>query len=67
MYILCAKFNPLLLTNGLAVKNLLLSDKTVLKNLLLNEKSVVKSLLLNTVHYHILLNIKSNNHVQIKQ
>jgi hypothetical protein len=47
MYLVCAKFDPSLLTNGLAVKNLLLSDKTVLKNLLLNEKPVVKSLLLN--------------------
>src|SRR5215469_9893944 len=47
MYLVCAKFDPSLLTNGLAVKNLLLSDKTVLKNLLLNEKSVVKSLLMN--------------------
>ena len=47
MYLVCAKFDPSLLTNGLAVKNLLLSDKTVLKNLLLNEKPVVKSLLMN--------------------
>ena len=47
MYLLCSKFDPSLLTNGLAVKNLLLSDKTVLKNLLHNEKPVVKSLLLN--------------------
>jgi hypothetical protein len=47
MYLVCAKFDPSLLTNGLAVKNLLLSDKTVLKNLLHNEKPVVKSLLLN--------------------
>jgi hypothetical protein len=47
MYLVCAKFDPSLLANGLAVKNLLLSDKTVLKNLLLNEKPVVKSLLLN--------------------
>jgi hypothetical protein len=47
MYLICAKFDPSLLTNGLAVKNLLLSDKTVLKNLLLNEKPVVKSLLVN--------------------
>jgi hypothetical protein len=47
MYLICAKFDPSLLTNGLAVKNLLLSDKTVLKNLLHNEKPVVKSLLLN--------------------
>jgi len=47
MYVVCAKFDPSLLTNGLAVKNLLLSDKTVLKNLLHNEKPLVKSLLLN--------------------
>ena len=47
MYLVCAKFDPSLLTNGLAVKNLLLSDKTVLKNLLHNEKPLVKSLLLN--------------------
>jgi hypothetical protein len=47
MYLICAKFDPSLLTNGLAVKNLLLSDKTVLKNLLHNEKPIVKSLLLN--------------------
>ena len=47
LYLICAKLDPSLLTNGLAVKNLLLSDKTVLKNLLLNEKPVVKSLLLN--------------------
>ena len=47
--VLCAKLDPSLLTNGVAVKNLLLSDKTVLKNLLHNEKPVVKSLLLNNV------------------
>jgi hypothetical protein len=47
MYLVCAKFDPSLLTNGLAVKNLLLSDKAVLKNLLLNDKPVLKSLLLN--------------------
>ena len=47
MYLVCAKLDPSLLTNGAAVKNLLLSDKTVLKNLLHNEKPVVKSLLLN--------------------
>jgi hypothetical protein len=47
MYLICAKFNPSLLTNGLAVKNLLQSDRTVLKNLLLNERPVLKSLLLN--------------------
>jgi hypothetical protein len=47
MYLVCAKFDPSLLTNGLAVKNLLLSDKIILKNLLLNEKPVVKTLLLD--------------------
>src|SRR5215471_13414915 len=47
MHVICAKLDPLLLTNGAAVKNLLLSDKTVLKNLLHDEKPVVRSLLLN--------------------
>ena len=47
MYVVCAKFDPSLLTDGLAVKNLLLSDKTVLTNLLHNEKPLVKSLLMN--------------------
>src|SRR5215831_4036895 len=47
MYLVCSKFDPSLLTNGLAAKNLLLSDKTVVKNLLLNDRSVLKSLLLN--------------------
>ena len=59
MYLVCAKFDPSLLTNGLAVKNLLLSDKTVLKNLLLNEKPVVKSLLLN--HATALKSLTANN------
>jgi hypothetical protein len=45
-YLICAKLDPSLLTNGLAVKNLLLSDKTVVKNLLMNERPVLKSLLL---------------------
>jgi hypothetical protein len=49
MYLVCAKFDPSLLSNGLAVKNLLLNEKTVLKNLLLNEKPIVKGLLLNNV------------------
>jgi hypothetical protein len=47
MYLVCEKFDPLLLNNGAAVKGLLLSDKTVLKNLLVNDKTVLKSLLLN--------------------
>jgi hypothetical protein len=47
MYLICSKFDPSLLTNGLAVKNLLLSDKTIVKNLLLNDRPVLKSLLLN--------------------
>src|SRR5262245_60380445 len=47
MYLVCAKLDPSLLNNGLAVKNLLLSDKHVLKNLLQNERPVLKSLLLN--------------------
>ena len=59
MYLVCTKFDPSLLTNGLAVKNLLLSDKTVLKNLLLNEKPVVKSLLLN--HATALKSLTANN------
>ncbi len=42
MYLICAKFDPSLLTNGLAVKNLLLSDKTVLKNLLLSNATATK-------------------------
>jgi hypothetical protein len=46
MYLVCAKFDPLLLNNGAAVKSLLLSDKAVLKNLLVNDKPVLKSLLL---------------------
>jgi hypothetical protein len=47
MYLICAKLDPSLLTNGAALKNLLLSNKPLLKNLLLNDKPVVKSLLLN--------------------
>jgi hypothetical protein len=47
MYNLCAKFDPSLLNNGTALKNLLLSNKPLLKNLLLNDKTVVKSLLMN--------------------
>jgi hypothetical protein len=47
MYLVCAKFDPPLLSNGAAVKSLLLSDKAVLKYLLVNDKPVLKSLLLN--------------------
>ena len=45
MYLVCAKLDPSLLTNGAALKSLLLSDKTIVKNLLMNERPVLKSLL----------------------
>jgi hypothetical protein len=46
MYIVCAKFDPSLLSNGPALKSLFLSDKAVVKNLLHNEKPLLKSLLM---------------------
>src|SRR5215469_128136 len=46
MYLVCAKFDPSLLTNGAALKSLFLSDKAVVKNLLLNERPLLKSLLM---------------------
>ena len=47
MYLICAKLDPSLLTNGAALKSLLLSDKTMVKNLLKNERPVLKSLLMD--------------------
>lgn len=46
MYIVCAKFDPSLLSNGAALKSLFLSDKAVVKNLLHNERPLLKSLLM---------------------
>src|SRR5215831_8549813 len=46
MYLVCAKLDPSLLTNGAALKSLFLSDKAVVKNLLKNERPVLKSLLM---------------------
>ena len=46
MYLICAKPDLSLLTNGAALKSLLLSDKTIVKNLLMKERPVLKSLLM---------------------